>query len=70
MPTHGLAVLGLRRTLGRGGSVQAWQYFADHLLATSLLESTVAFPRPASTWTASSLLLWQHGLVTGHAPSR
>ncbi|GAB2470660.1 hypothetical protein GCM10011375_38730 [Hymenobacter qilianensis] len=63
VPTHGLAVLGLRRTLGRGSSVQAWQYFADHLLATSLLESTVAFPRPAGTWTASSLLLWQHGLA-------
>ena len=61
--THGLAVLGLRRTLGPHATVQAWQYFADHLLAASWLESTLTCPRPAGTWTASGRLLWQHSLT-------
>ncbi|MCC3158620.1 OprD family porin [Hymenobacter sp. 15J16-1T3B] len=65
VPTPGLAVLGVRRTLGPRATMQLWQYWADHLLATSLLEGTVTRPRPAGTWTASGLLLWQHALATG-----
>lgn len=67
--TRGLAVLGLRRSLGHHSSVQAWQYFADHLLATSLLESAVAFPGPSGSWTASGQLLWQRGIADNrHQP--
>lgn len=60
---HGLAVLGLRRTLGPHATVQAWQYFADHLLATSWLEGTRTLTRPAGTWTVSGQVLWQHSLT-------
>ncbi|MCB2410687.1 OprD family porin [Hymenobacter lucidus] len=68
--THGLAVLGVRRTWGHCVTVQGWQYFADQLLATSLLETTVALLRPAGTWTASSLLLWQRSLAgSGDQPA-
>ncbi|MBT9394901.1 OprD family porin [Hymenobacter sp. NST-14] len=61
--TRGLAVLGLRHTWGQRVSGQAWQYFADHLLTTTWLEGSVALPRKAGTWTASTQLLWQHGLA-------
>jgi hypothetical protein len=61
--THGLAVLGLRHTWGKRVSVQAWQYFADHLLTTTWLEGSVTFPRKAGAWTASTQLLWQHSLA-------
>jgi hypothetical protein len=61
--TPGLAVLGVRRTLGPHATVQAWQYFAPHLLAISWLEGTRTFARPAGTWTASGQLLWQRSLT-------
>ncbi|MET4109051.1 hypothetical protein [Hymenobacter sp. UYP22] len=66
VPTPGLAVLGVRRTLGPHATVQAWQYFAPRLLAASWLEGTRTFARPAGRWTASGQLLWQRSL-TGQA---
>ena len=67
--TRGLAVLGLRQALHPHAAVQLWQYYADHLLATTYAEGTASLPRPAGVWTAGGQLLWQRALAPEGRPN-
>ena len=67
--TRGLAVMGLRQTLASNAALQLWQYYADHLLATTYAEGTASLPRPSGVWTAGGQLLWQRALAPDGSPT-